>query len=779
MKKINFNRDWSFSLNGGEAITVDLPHDFSIGQARRADALSGIAGGYFPGGLGKYEKTFAAKKNKKYFFLSDGAFGVTEIRINNNLVLINKYGYNSFYADLTDYLRYDKENVLWVTVNNKWQPNSRWYSGSGLYRDVFLCECEPSYLDPFGPYVYTETVLGDTAYMGAEIRFTSAERGRATLDFAILAPGKRTPVHTFRKYVFAEIGDNAVSARFVLKDPKIWDIDTPNVYTVRVTLTVGKSKDAEDSVFGIRTVLADSEKGFLLNGRPVKLYGGCIHHDHGPVGAAVYAEAEYRRISKLKEAGFNAIRLSHNPQSQHLYDACDRLGMLVIDELFDYFTDGKQEDDFHAFFDDNYEMWTADIVRRNRSHPSIVMWSTGNEIPQKSGRGYGYRIATRIASIIRSLDKTRPLTHGFCSLWNDKEEYEKELATNPQGAEVMDYFAEATAITADTVDVVGYNYLEYRTERDLIRFPNRLILNTETYPMSAFTTYAQLKDNPRILGDFVWTAWDYFGETGIGHINYHYPEPYDLLADRHPNHIANCGDIDISGNRKPQSYYREIAWGKRRDPYIACTHPNHMIRPYSPSAWGFYDCEESWCFEGCEGKPTCVYVFADADEVVLEVNGKEVGRATRNEKGIYIFNTEYHSGTVTAKIYEGGAMVGEHFLKTEGKAESLALTAEPSYLAKTTPKPNASIVYVDAELRDADGARVTQGETLVTYEAQGADILGTSNAHLLDETLYTATTRRLHKGRTTLVLRKHEDASEITLTATAEGLPTVTLTIDR
>ncbi|MBR2297185.1 MAG: hypothetical protein IKA43_07260, partial [Clostridia bacterium] len=294
-------------------------------------------------------------------------------------------------------------------------------------------------------------------------------------------------------------------------------------------------------------------------------------------------------------------------QPPHLYDACDRLGMLVIDELFDYWTQGKQADDFHAFFEDNYEMWIDLIVRRNRCHPSIIMWSTGNEIPQKTGRGNGYQIAKSIADNIRSLDTSRPLTHALCSLWDNREEYELELKTNSYPAEKMDIWAERTAPTADTVDAIGYNYLEYRIERDLVRFPQRIIINTETFPICAYSTIKQQLKNPRILGDFVWTAWDYFGETGIGHVDYMTQgEGFRLLE--HPYHIANCGDVDICGIRKPQSYYREISWELRTEPYIAPRHPKNAGAPHFPSAWGFMSARIAGAFQNTRAR-TSKYMF--------------------------------------------------------------------------------------------------------------------------------------------------------------------------
>ena len=774
MKKTDFCKGWTFSLNDGESVMVDLPHDFSIDRKRSALAPSGGSGGFFLGGLGKYEKRFMPKKNKKYHLMCDGSFGITEVFINENLVYINKYGYNTFVSDLSDYLRYGVENLITVKVNNKWQPNARWYTGSGLYRNVYLCECDNTYIDPYGPYVYTEQIIDNTAYMGAEISFFSEKTGEGVVEFDVFEDGCSTSVYSFKKYVYANMGKNTVRAKFQLDDPKIWDTDTPNMYTVKATLYLNCVKDTDSSPFGIRTVCADLNKGLLLNGKSIKLLGGCIHHDNGPIGACSYAESEYRRIAKLKEAGFNAVRLSHNPQSQGLYDACDRLGMLVIDELFDYWTDGKQNDDMHMFFDDNYLLWTEQIVCRNRIHPSIIMWSTGNEIPQKTGRGYGYKYAAAIAEAVRKNDPSRLLTHGFCGFFNHKEDLDRERAEVDFPADVMDFFTQRIAIIADTVDVLGYNYLEYRLPKDLIRFPNKLFINTETYPLSAFTTYDQYKDDPRILGDFVWTAWDYFGETGIGHINFHYPEDDDLLADRYPNHIANCGDIDITGERRVQSYYREIAHGLRKDPYIACTHPSH-VRPYTPSAWGFYECESSWCFPDYEGQKIKVYAFADCDEIILSVNGKEAGRQSRNKNGIYVFDTVYESGEITAHAIIKGVITGTYTLKTEKKPHHVSLKKEKSYLTKHTKKQKDKILYVDVTARDENGNLCTQCTSLVEYEAEGADILGVASGYPLEETEYTAPYRNLHKGKSVVVLKKTAPVAK--LTAKAKGFKPTTIDI--
>ncbi len=775
MKKINFNDGWNFVLNDGldwdakiekwDAI-VDLPHDFSIVQPRRADAPSGAHGGYFQGGVGKYQKSFKAKKNKKYFILCDGVFGITDLYVNANLIYVNHYGYNPFFVDLTDYLRYDKDNEILFRVNNSAQPNARWYSGSGIYRDVYLCECDNVYIHPYGTFVKTENVFGTTAYMCAEVSVYADKNKQGIVEFEVFQNKKRHPVSKFAKHVVLKAGENRIFAKFQIEDAHLWDVDNPDLYKIKTTSSFDGIVDTDESVFGIRVINIDSQRGFMLNGKSIKLRGGCIHHDQGALGAAVYKETEYRRVARLKEAGFNAVRMSHNPQSPHFYEACDRLGMLVMDELFDCWTEGKKENDFHFYFKDGWERWIDFIVRRNRCHPSVVMWSTGNEIPQKTGRGDGYYIATDISNKIRSLDNSRPVTHALCSLWDNKEEYELEQAENSFGADRLDCFARTTSVTADTADIIGYNYLEYRLEKDLIRFPNRVIINTETFPLCAYTTIKQLLNNPRIVGDFVWTAWDYFGETAIGHVEYGEKKGGFMLT--YPYHISGCGDIDMLGNRKPQSYYREIAWELRRDPYIAVRHPEICHVPYHMSGWGFYDCEHSWCFDGYEGKACEIYVFADCDEVSLEINGKEIARKRKNEKGVYIFKLPYEKGVVSAKAFVDGRVIGFSQIATEGKAHHLALIKEKSYTG-------GDIIYVDVEIQDENGKLCTQEARDVSYTVEGGKILGTISGNLTTDHLYPSNECRTEKGRSLIVVKKTEKKAN--LTAKAENMAPVSLEI--
>ena len=770
MKKIDFNKEWLFSLNGKEKIKVDVPYDFSIVQKRSKDAPSGLDGGYFPGGLGEYEKSFKARKGKKYFLLFEGVFGIAEIFINANSVFVNKYGYNAFVVDLSDFIRYDRDNLVYVRVNNRHQPNARWYSGSGIYRDVSLYESDESYIEVNGIHVLTDSVENDVAYMSANVSFYSAKNQEGCLEFEVFEEKSKKSVCTFKKFFYAICGKNTVKTKFQFDSPKLWNIDTPFIYGLKSKLVFESCTDMADCTFGVRTIRKDSKRGLLINGQSVKLRGGCLHHDHGPVGAAVYKESEYRRVALLKKAGFNAIRCSHNPQSRYFYDACDHLGMFVVDELFDYWTEGKQIEDSHLYFKENYINWIDDIVKNDINHPSIIMWSTGNEIPQKAGRGYGYQIAKSISDEIRKYDTSRLITHGLCGFWENKEESEKERATYDYGPDKIDYWADRTKITADTLDVCGYNYFESRIENDLIRFPDRIIMNTESFPLCAYTTIKQLKANDRIVGDFVWTAWDYFGETGIGHIVFLDEKLNPIKNTDYPYHISNCGDIDICGNRRPQSYYREISWGIRKDPYIAVRHPKMYGLEYKMSAWGFYDCDRKWRFDGYEGTKTEVYVFADCDELVLEINGKEVGRQSKTENGTYKFDVVYKKGEIRAKAFVKGKKIGEDVIITEGNPFKLVLSKEPCFVSKS--KKEEKVIYIDVSVVDNNSNICTDDNSFIRYNVEGAKILGIGSDDLLSEEDYFCDSRKLYKGRGLLVIKKDDNADFVTVNAKSDKFET-------
>ena len=364
---------------------------------------------------------------------------------------------------------------------------------------------------------------------------------------------------------------------------------SPHLYTLVSEIVVqGQVVDSEKTAFGIRSLSVDARDGFRLNGEPMKLRGGCVHHDHGLLGAASWDRAEERKVELLKASGFNAIRSAHNPPAPALLDACDRLGMLVIDETFDCWRMGKNPHDYHLFFEDWWQRDTESMVKRDRNHPSVIMWSIGNEIPERSGVSDGYAWCARQADLVRSLDDTRPVTAAVHTL------FEEQIAAHDAGSgfsEDMigsqnrapdnpedDRWGELTAPFLDHLDVAGYNYINNRYEYDRGRFPGRVIYGSETHPHQAFESWTDTERLSNVIGDFVWTAIDYRGESGIGKVSLGDNALPFFAQDQWPHHLASCGDLDVCGFKRPQSYFRDILWGVRTDPYIGVYDPGTTVR---------------------------------------------------------------------------------------------------------------------------------------------------------------------------------------------------------
>lgn len=433
-----------------------------------------------------------------------------------------------------------------------------------------------------------------------------------------------------------KVGDNHFSAKTVLNGVSLWSPETPVVYALNPGLATANCSDSVLVSFGVRAVVCDCERGFLLNGKPIKLYGSCNHHDNGIVGAASYHSAEERRVRILKENGFNAIRCSHNPPSSIMLDVCDRMGMLFIDEIFDCWTNGKMAYDYHLWFDKYAKDDITLMVVRDRNHTSVIMWSTGNEIFERAGKCDGYAIGKMIADTIRQNDDTRPLTHAFCGFWDNSEFNDYVNGDVDLPPEQPDFLCKKIAAQAGNLEVLGYNYLTHRIPKDERIFASHLFVVTESYPMDAVWVKSMMDSRKKLIGEFVWTCWDYFGETGIGHIVYDpNTTPIGILTS-YPEHISNCGDFSICGFKKSASYYRDVAWN-RETVRILSVDPNNFGRSKVISAWGFYDAERTWNYSGKEGRFTEVQLYSTADECELWLNGKSLGKKAPNEKGIALF----------------------------------------------------------------------------------------------------------------------------------------------
>ena len=452
-----------------------------------------------------------------------------------------------------------------------------------------------------------------------------------------------------------------------MADARLWSVDAPHLYSLTSEVLAGSEVlDAETTTFGIRSLAVDAKQGFRLNGEPLKLRGGCVHHDHGLLGAASYDRAEERKVELLKASGFNAIRCAHNPPAPALLDACDRLGMLVIDETFDCWRMAKNPNDYHLYFEDWWQRDTESTVKRDRNHPSVIMWSIGNEVPERTGGSDGYAWCQRQADYVRSLDSTRPVTAALATLFEeggalpfgqpiDPQEFFGSHNRAPADPE-SDRWGRLTAPFLAPLDVAGYNYYNNRYEYDRTHFPDRVICGTETFPHRAYDTWQDTARLPNVIGDFVWTAFDYRGESGVGSVSIGAPAGLFFAVDPWPCHLAGCGDIDICGFKRPQSYYRDILWGVRKAPYIGVLDPQHYGKMISFNPWGWEPVSDDWTFPGREGKPTQVEVYSADDEVELLVNGASVGRkpAGAASKNKAVFEVIYQPGTITAVGFTGG-----------------------------------------------------------------------------------------------------------------------------
>jgi beta-galactosidase len=745
MIKQNLNHGWEFRFCG-ETAYVDLPHDYSILQDRRPDCPSLADGGYFPGGAADYTKMLRAQEEwlgKDVYLEFEGVYMNATVRVNHHIVAFQPYGYTSFCCNITPYLKIGKDNLISVNVNNGAQPNSRWYSGSGIYRPVWLMIGQSPYIKPYGIYVTTPVIAEEYAEITVETALSCGEG--ATVRTAVIdASGHERA--------------SSDSGTLRLDGPVLWSVENPYLYTLRSKVFKnGVMTDSAETKFGVRSISVDAANGFMLNGKPMKLKGGCVHHDCGILGAAAFDRAEERKVELLKQSGFNAVRCAHNPPSPAFLNACDRLGMLVMDEAFDMWREKKQPHDYHLHFDDWWQRDLAAMILRDRSHPSVVIWSTGNEILERDGRSGGNALARELADFVRQLDPTRPVANGLCELWDSH--FSEGLA---------DPWAELTKDFAAPLDIVGYNYMPYRYEKDGKLFPGRVIAGTETFAKDAFDYWEATEKHPHVIGDFVWTAWDYLGEAGIGRV---------LRGDdkghggAYPWHQAWCGDIDICGHKRPQSYYRDFVWGIGREPFIAVHRPEFFGVKTELYHWAWPDVTDRWDWPGFEGKPVEIEVYSGGDETELLLNGVSLGR-NKTERYTAGFETVYTPGELTAVVYKNGRETYRTKLATAGEPASVSLKVDRRILTAFD-----DLAFVTAEITDANGNIVRRADDKLSFSVSGAGVLqAVGNNDPCSEESYAGTERKAHEGRAVAVVRAKE-VGDITLHVTAEGLPAAQLRI--
>ena len=764
-ERLLFDHDWRFLLGdpaGAEAPafdaaawrTLDLPHDWSIEGKIDPQNPTGGSGGFFPAGVGWYRRSFAvpdAWSGRRGIVEFEGVYMNATVYINGEVLGTHPYGYTSFFHDLTGRLKPGANNVLAVRVDQSRHRNSRWYAGSGIYRHVWLNVTGPVRVAPWGVFVTTPEVNAARAKVSVKTRVAndSGAPSKVALRTVFYGPSGAAAGQSDTNATLDPRQSVEVNQEIVIEKPALWSPESPNLYrAVTRVMEDGKAVDEVATPFGVRSVGWSAEKGFLLNGKPVKMTGGCVHHDNGPLGAAAFDRAEERRVQILKQSGFNAIRAAHNPPSPAFLDACDRLGMLVMDEAFDCWSRGKNQFDYSVAFKDWWQRDIDAMVLRDRNHPSVAMWSIGNEIPER-GEPLGAQEAKMIADYLRSLDRTRPITSAlnFVPNWPNTDGFYSAL------------------------DLAGYNYNLENHAADHKRAPSRLMVCTESFAQTTFDYWALVNDFPYIVGDFVWTAIDYLGESGLG--RWYYRDPKDTSREAYgapyPCHGADCGDIDICGHRKAIAHYRNIVWNRGEKLYLGVRQPAPEGRELYVTRWGVYPVYQSWTWPGMEGKPLEVEVYSRAEAVRLYLDGKPIAQkhTTREERFKAHFSVPYAPGVLKAVAIQGGKPLAETVLRTVGDPVRVRLTADRTQLRAN----GQDLAFLTVEVVDANGQPHPNAEHQVTFTLKGpGTVAAVGSGDMTSEEPYQGNQRKLFHGKALVVVRTSRTAGALTLTASAPGL---------
>lgn len=818
MRKQTWNQNWALQkpganpmmalfMGGAGADPVAIPHDAMVHEQRSQENKNGHQTGFYPGGYYTYTKRFTAPedwRDKTVLLEFEGVYQNARVMINGDYAGGHPFGYGEFAVRADDFLRYGEENTVTVVANNSAEENSRWYSGSGIYRDVNLLVGEKVHIARNGLRISTPDIEPELAVAQIELDLAniSREKVKAEILIELSGPNGKAGSTKLPVTVFGG-GTEHVRTRVEVENPSLWSCETPNLYTCTVTVSAGGELfDQVTESFGIRSLSLSASRGLRINGEEVNLRGACIHHDNGVIGAATFPRAEERRVEKLKAAGFNAIRMSHHPAGRALLNACDRLGMLVMDELSDCWTRPKNNNDYAEKFPYFWREDVAAMVAKDFNHPSVILYSTGNEI-QEAGTPKGAQMNREITGEFHRLDSSRYVTVGANGLMAGAprmgeimgeitgmtpEQMAARAAQSQQSGSaagsdaangatdimkgpLADKFATSQILTemldefASATDITGYNYLTARHVMEHELNPNRVILGTETFPSDIVRLWDIVKNNHHVIGDMTWTGWDYIGEAGCG-VTYY--DGRQGFMSNWPISLSGMGDIDIIGNRRPVSFVREIVFGLRKAPFIAVEPVDHYNDTPSQTAWPWKDERISWTWRGFEGKPAVVNVYSDAEEVELFLNGQSLGRKPAGEKNGFEarFETTYQPGELKAVCYRDGKAAESETLRTAGENVQLHLEVDREAMSAE----GADLSYIMISLRDENGVVNPQALAEVTVTVEGAGVLqGMGNADVETGNSYDCNTWQTFEGHVLAVVRATE-AGMIRVKAESEGM---------
>ena len=750
MHKGTFNSGWTFrQADAADAIPVTLPHDAMIHQARDAASPSGSAQAFFPGGSYVYERTFVAPaewEGQHLLLQFEGVYKNARVFINGKDAGGAPYGYIPFFVELDGLLNYGGENTITVTCDNADQPDSRWYSGAGIYRPVWLWAGPAVSIEPES--VKISTIACDPAV----IRVQSPQPVKVEVE-----------------------GTSGEGTDFTLQIPnaRLWSAETPELYTARVSNGV----DSEEIIFGIRQITWDN-KGLYINGVSTLLRGGCVHHDHGILGAATYDESEYRRVKKLKEAGFNAIRSAHNPCSRAMLEACDRLGLYIMDESWDMWYSRKNRYDYSSRWRENYKSDLTAMVDRDFNHPSVILYSIGNEVSEPA-RDEGVAAAKEMITLLHEKDPTRPVSGGINlmiisfakkgkGIYDEKDNEQSNsgskamqgmnstlfnMVTNLVGTGMNKAASgkKADRITSpllDSLDIAGYNYASGRYPLEGKVHPNRLIFGSETFPQDITKNWEMVKKYPYLVGDFMWTAWDYLGEAGLGAWGYTpdskgFSKPYPWL-------LADTGAMDILGDPNGELFLAQAAWDLLDKPKIAVQPVNHPGVKPAKMVWRGTNAIPSWSWKGCEGNKAVVEVYTSAPEAKIFLNGKKLGQK-KVKGGKAVFKTKYQPGDLEAVACDSaGNVIGAECLRSAIGDLRISVAAE-----REQAKPG-EVVYVDVSIVGQNGVMESNADRKLSVTVEGGELLAFGSANPRTEEQFNVGSYTTYYGKALAVIRMGE-----------------------
>lgn len=769
--------------------TVTLPHDAMLAEPRTALSAGGTNTGWYEGYDYEYRRTLTVPENEladTHILEFEGVYHNAEVWLNGQKAAFRPYGYTNFYVDCAPYL-HAGENELRVIARNADQPNSRWYSGAGIYRPVQLWTARGAHITLNGAKIRTLSL--DPAVVEVRVKTTAPGTVRLTVDDL---PAMQ------------QESDGEAVFTLTLDNARLWTPETPNLYTCRVSF----ADDEVTETFGVRKVAWGTD-GFLFNGKRYIIQGACIHHDNGLLGAVCDPDAVARKVRLLKENGYNAIRSAHNPCSKALLAECDRQGMLVMDEYIDHWYIHKTEHDYVDYFNDWWHQDLTDMVEKDYNHPCVVLYSTGNEVSETAQKR-GIALTKEMTDFLHGLDDSRPVTCGVNIFFNflssigfgvysdekAKKEAERAEKAKQRGEKAAkkkavgsQFFNNLAGLLGDefmkrgatlhgcdvktrdafaNMDIAGYNYGIYRYKHDLKKYPQRLILGSETFCNDAYKFREMAKSEPRLVGDFVWAGMDYLGEVMVGSWEY---ADYAETFDGGPGWVsAGSGRIDLTGKPLGEALYTRVALEADNGPYIAVCPVNHTGDRHSPSAWKMTNAMPSWSWTGFEGRKANVEVYARAARVELVLNGHTVGSKTLKNDCLAKFSIPYESGTLEAVSYDDADHeIGRCKLQSAGGTTRLTLDAE-----EPTVKPG-HLCYIRLRYTDENGITKPLARGSIQVQVRGGTLVGLGSACPFNKHSYLGSETDTYYGEALAIVRMG-DGEAMTIAA-SDGEYSAELTV--